>query len=700
MPLRLLQFKPGIVKDITEYSAGKNGPFYVDCDKVRFKNGYPSKIGGWQKQEFFDLDTSGSINFLDEANIDGIPRSLAFWRSVTDQEDYLAVGTSSHLYIIKNDAMYDITPLRDSTNQVTTAAEAIDSSETSIDVTSVTGLKTAGVFKVGDEIITYTGISSTTLTGCTRGTNSTSAASHDNGATVTQIVINPIATTDGSTTVTITDNAHGAADGDYVVLSNATATGGISTDILNRKTGYEINLIDTNSYSITVPSAATSTVSAGGGLTVIIDYLIGSDDGMRTDSVAIASGWGASTWGRETWNTPRTLSGGLVTEITQWSLNLWGEDLLATVRGDDMYYWDLSGGVTSRAVLVSSLSGAAGVPTATKVTSISFPDRHFIAGGTVPAGGSVIDPMLVRFSDQEDFADFTPTATNTSGSQRLEIGTKIVAIVATRDETFISTDEAVYGMNFIGPPFTFSFRLVGTNCGSGGKNLMFNVDNRVFWMGQSNFFIYDGSVRELRCSVQHFVYDRLNRTHIDKGFVAHNNEFDELLWFYVSTSNTDDSPEPDSYVSYNYADDAWAVGTLDRTCWHDAFGSKDNPFAFNKSGVLYNHEIGFDDDGSAMTSFIESSPLEIDSQGNEMMLVDKVIPNLTLVGSADVTVSTRKHPSETAVTKGPFTITPTTPKINIRARGRQMKFKVESDAIGDSWSLGDFRVNTRQDGLR
>lgn len=627
MPLRLLQFKPGIVKDITEYSAGKNGPYWIDCDKVRFRNGYPTKIGGWEKEELYSVTPSDEADYNTEETLQGISRRVVSWRAITDQEDYIAVGTSSHLYVIKNEVVYDITPLR-----------------------------------------------------------------------ATAALTDPFAT-DGTTTVTVTDASHGAEDGDYVVFDSATAVGGIPADTLNRKRGYQITYVDANTYTIQSPTAATSTATGGGSTNA--NYLIGLLSGLGTVTAAPASGWSSGAWGAETWDTPRTVSGGLITEISQWSINLWGEDVLATVRNNAMYYWDLSGGTNTRAVLVSSLGGATSVPTNTRLTQISFPDRHWIAAGTVPYGGSDIDPMQVRWSDQEDFADWAPTATNTAGDQRLEVGTRVVSLLPTRDEMFISTDEAVYGMTFVGPPFTFSFRLLGTACGAAGKNVMFNIDSRVFWMGENNFFMYDGALREMNCPVQYFVYDRLNKSQFDKAFVAHNNQFDEISWFYVSTDNTDiNDPEPDSYVTYNYREDAWSIGTLDRTCWSDAFGSRTVPFAFDVNGEMYNHETGTDDNGSAMTAYIESSPMEIDMTGETLMMVDKIIPNLTLSGSADVTVTTRKYPSDTGITKGPFTITPTTTKISMRARGRQMKFKVESDDLGDSWSFGDFRVNTRTDGMR
>jgi hypothetical protein len=389
MPLQVLQYKPGIVKDITEYSAGKNGPFWVDGSLVRFRNGYPMKVGGWQKDEIFRTDSAGTITST-ATTLQGIARKMVFWRATSDGEDRIAVGTHTHLYIIQDQVLYDVTPLRDVSNTATTTGEAVDSSETEIDLTSVTGFTTAGTIKIDSEIITYTGITSLTLTGCTRGTNSTSGASHDNGATVTQILIGPIATTDESTTITITDTAHGAKVGDYVRLTGATGTGGVdgdgdptfTTEILNRPEGFEITAITTNTFTVTAPLAATATVSAGGGNDVVINYLIGIDAGLGIQTSAPALGWGVGGWGESTWNTPRSASSSDVSlDNSSWSLSLWGEDLIATVRGGAIYYWDTSGTVSSRAVLVSSLSGAENVPNVARVTTVSFPDRHFIAGG-------------------------------------------------------------------------------------------------------------------------------------------------------------------------------------------------------------------------------------------------------------------------------------------------------------------------------
>jgi len=706
MPLQVLKYNPGVVKDITEYAAGKNGPFWVDSDLVRFKNGYPEKIGGWVKEQINALDTAGSITNI-ETTITGIARRMVFWRAVADGEDRLAVGTHNHLYIVENGALYDITPLRDETNASTTTTEALDDSETAIDLTSVTGFKTAGAILIGSEVITYTGISTLTLTGCTRGADSTTAAAHDSGATVTQILIDPITTADESTTVTITDTGHGAQTSDWVVLSGAAATGGVTAADLNSMAGYQVTVLTANTYTITVPSAATSTVSAGGGNAVVIKYLVGIAGQLGSQSSDPALGWGVGSWGESTWGTARNASSSDVSlDNSSWSLSLWGEDLIATVRNGAIYYWDTSAGTNNRAVLVSSVTGAESVPTVARVTTVSFPDRHFIVGGAqayVAGGSGNVDDMLVRWSTQEDFTKFAPTATNTAGDQRLQIGTKIVAMVNAREETIISTDEAIYGMTFVGAPFIFSFRLLATDAGAAGLNTMIGIDGNVFWLGKRNFFQYDGIVKELPCSVQYYVFDRMQTRYIDKVVVGHNKKFKEITWFYVSTDNTAaTNPENDSYVTYNYAENAWSVGTMDRTVWNDSFGARDVPFAFDPDGYLYDHETGTSANGAAMNSYIEGSPREISANGQDLYMVDKVVPDASMTSSTNLYVymNTRKYPNATEIVKGPFTITSSTQKVSTRAKGRQIALKFQSTGTEDEWTLGDFRVNSREDGLR
>jgi hypothetical protein len=632
MPLVPLKFKAGIVKDLTEYSAGKVG-FYTDGNLVRFRNGYPTKIGGWQQETFVGLDASGSPEST-TTTLQGTPKHIISWRA-SDGVDRLSIGTHTHVYLLKDTIRYDITPLRKTSTNLS----------------------------------------------------------------------NPITTTDESTTVRITDSSHGASTGDYVCIEEATAVGGVAANTLNRKDGYQITKVDNNNYDITVASAATSSVAGGGGTGVDVKYLIGNAEGVRNQSSDPALGWGVGTWGESTWGTVRDGTSTTVSlNSTQWSFALWGDDLLLNNRNGQIYYWDFSDGENTRATLVSAESGASDVPTKASTIAVSFPDRHVIAGGANTLGSSTQDPMLVRFSTQEDFTVFTPTSTNTSGDQRLEIGSKIVAMTPSKDEMIIQTDEAIYGMTFVGPPFTFSFRLLGVNCGAVAIHGTHAIGADIYWIGKSNFFIYNGSVQELPCSVQYYVFDRMQGDYIDKTYVAHNKKFNEISWFYVSEDNSAgaDDPEPDSYVTYNYADQNWTIGTMQRNVWHDARGFRKVPFAFDKDGKLYNHETGNGDNGESMSCHIETGEIEIDEGGNNLFMVDKIIPDATLTENTNlyVELKSRKYPTGTEVTKGAFTVTQSTQKISTRAKGRQLAVKVSSTGSNDQWSLGDFRVNVRKDGLR
>ena len=630
MPLQVLKFKAGIVKDITQYASGKNGPYFIDGNLVRFRNGYPTKIGGWEEDRYyFNDDTENATT------VTGVPKEIVSWRANSDSVDRIAIGTHNHLYVLKANIFYDISPVRKITSNLT----------------------------------------------------------------------NPVVVTNASTTVTITDADHGAFTGDFIVINSAATTGGVTAATLNRLEGYQITVVDDDDYTFTVPSAATSGVT-GGGTTIDITYLIGIAEGVGFQNSDPALGFGVGTWGESTWGEPRdATSSTAALSATQWSIVLWGEDLIINNSNGQLYYWDTSdNGETTRAALVSSEVGASGVPTSVHCITVSFPDRHLVAGGCTPLGSTTIDPMLVRWSNQEDFVYFTPTSTNTAGDQRLEVGTKIISMIPTKDETFIQTDEAAYGMSFVGPPFTFSFRLVAVNCGAVSLHGSINVDSDVYWMGRSNFFVYNGAVQELPCSVQDYVFDRIQLDYLDKIYGAHNKRYNEVTWFYVSTANPNgtQSPEPDSYVTLNYADGAWTIGSLDRNVWHDALGFRKVPFAFDSDGKLYNHETGTSDNGSAMSAYIETSEVEIDASGNKLFMVDKIIPDATMTSDTNLylKLKTRKYPNATETIKGAFTVTSSTDKISTRAKGRQMAVKFYSTGTTDDWSLGDFRVNTREDGLR
>jgi|TARA_R110002020_G_scaffold102221_1_gene240235 hypothetical protein len=502
---------------------------------------------------------------------------------------------------------------------------------------------------------------------------------------------NPITTSSGSSTVTVTHTSHGADTGEIVSFSGAAAVNGVTLS-----GAYELTKVDTNSYTV-VDSATASGSGSGGGSSVVASYLIGYTEGMLEPTAALALGWGTGTWGLSTWGTARS-SSSVTLELSQWSFDLWGEDLVATVHNYKTYVWDASAGVAVRAAVIDEAE-----ITKSRFTTVSFPDRHLVAHGTYNTGTSAQDNMLVRWSDQEDYTQFTASTTNTAGSQRLQVGTKIMSAVPTREATFIGTDEAMYEMQFVGAPFIFSFRLLGTGCGPIAQNSMVNESGVVYWMGRSNFFVYDGQIKELPCPVQYHIFDDLNQQQQQKIFGAINRKFQEVIWFYCSDDAADD--EPDKYVTYNFETGVWTIGSLQRTAWHDQFGVRLVPYAIDKSGYLYNQETGTDADGSAMTSYIESSAIEFDSQqapdGTNLFMIDKFIPAGTITGSLDLTVKSKKYPQDASeVSKGPFTISPTTTKVSLRAKGRQMKVRFSSDATGDNWELGTFRFNLRPDGQR
>ena len=614
MPLTGIDIKPGIVKDIPSYTAGAVGPYWIDGDKVRFENGFPSKIGGWL-QETTTPSTITSSTTLTA----GKCRAMINWRAL-DGTDYVALGTEKQLLILLDGQFYDITPLR----------------------------KTSSL-----------------------------------GA-------NPLTTANGSTTVTVTDTSHGCVSGEIVSFSNASTFNNVTID-----GPYEIiNVTSAHAYQITATTTADAT-GAGGGSSITAKHLIGKSEGMNNATASTALGYGTGPWGESTWGTAR--SGSAVTlDLTIWSLNLWGEDLIATVSNNYSYYWDSSGGVTARATVISN------APQTSRFTTLSFPDRHLVSMGSYDSGASAQDPMLVAWSTQGDYNNWTVSAATTAGSQRLQEGTKIVAAVGTREEIFIGTDEAMYGMAFVGPPFTFAFRLLGTGCGPISLRSMVNESGTVFWMGRKNFYSFDGQVKELPCPMQFHIFDTLNSQQTQKIFGVLNREFKEVMWFYVS--NDSSGEEPDKYVMYNYEENVWSLGSMSRTSWHDAFGVRTVPYAADPDGKLYNQETGTDDNGSAMTSYVESSPMELNlpdsPDGTNLFLVDRIIPDATVTGSLSVTLKSAKYPNGTETTKGPFTISSNTDKISCRAKGRQMKVRFSSSDTGDAWSLGRFRINLRGDGLR
>jgi hypothetical protein len=575
MPLAKLQFRPGVNKENTSYS---NEGGWSDSDKIRFRFGFPEKIGGWTRQ----------------SNYSFLAPCRALHSYVTLQGSLLmAVGTRYKFYINEGGFYYDITPIR-----ATTAA--------------------------GD--VTF-------------------------GAT------------NGSATIDVADTNHGAATGDFVTFSGAASLGGqITADVLNQE--YQINVVDENNYTIEArtvstiasitdngvlnptPVTADGSDTGNGGASVVGTYQINSGLGV----VVTGTGWGSSTWGRGTWGSSATLT--TVNNVRLWGIDNFGEDLLFNARDGGIYYWDTSASDydVDRAVALADLPGAdPGTPTIAKQVIVSDNDRHVIAFGCDAQNNiGVQDPLLIRFSSQESLTEWDAEVTNTAGDLRVGSGSEIIAAVETRNQVLIFTDISLHSMQFLGPPFTFGLAQVAENITIAGPSAVTAVDDKVFWMGIGDFYVYTGQTQKLPCPVRAYIFDDINVGQIELTVCALNSTFSEVWWFYPSAG----SNENDRYVIYNYVENTWAIGALTRTAWHDR-GLFNAPIAASTDGYLYNHESGQNDGStnppSAITSYIESSQISI-GEGNNFVFLTKLIPDLTFENSisdaptVDFTLQARNFP--------------------------------------------------------
>ena len=515
-------------------------------------------------------------------------------------------------------------------------------------------------------------------------------------------------TTNASTTVTVTDASHGALVGDHVTISSVSAdVGGITQ--ANLQNEFEIQTVpDSNTYTIVSPAAASSSTT---GATATATYQINS--GSATSIYGY--GWGAGVWNVSTWNSSReglTGAEGVLLQSAKWSLDNWGEDVLAQKFDGGLYYWDTSSGLSSNVAESTTVSAA---PTKSRFMLVSGDDRHVICFGTETTIGTTTtqDNMFIRWSDQETVNTWTPTATNTAGSQRLTAGNKINSAVRSRGAILIWTDTALYQMQFIGPPFTFGFKQLGDNCGAVGVDASIDVSGITYWMGNDSFFTFDGAVKKIPCSVQDHVFDDINKNAFNEVFCASNSDFNEVTWFYPSA----DSLQIDRHVTFNFAENLWHTGTLSRSTWADR-GVYPNPYATefdsddttstistiygNKAGrtFVYAQEKGVDDAGSAMTAYIESGDIDI-GDGDQFLSISRFIPDFkNQVGNVDITVKSRSYPATTQTTHGPYAIATSTEKQDVRIRGRQLALRVSSDATSDNWRYGTMRFDGKPDGMR
>tara|TARA_R110000787_G_scaffold286283_1_gene403964 strand:- start:25 stop:2124 length:2100 start_codon:yes stop_codon:yes gene_type:complete len=699
MPIKALKFKPGIMSDITSYS---NEGGYVDGDKVRFRFGFPEKIGGWIKHN--------ANTFL------GTARSLHNWVAL-DSSDYLGLGTTFKYYIEQGGTYSDITPNRATTTNGILFA-ATDGSATIIATDNSHGAVVGDFVTISDAVSLGGNITSTVL-------NQEHQIVTVENASVFTIVV--------SATANSSDTGNGGAGVDGVYQINSGTNSGSSG------TGFGVGLwggltstalqtqlaeaLDSSETAIDVDDETEITTT--GDIILVDEELMTVSSTADDNTLTVTRGTSGTTAVTHADNTLVRLALGnadplddfvgwgqtavvtVTNELRVWTHDNFGEDLLINPRNGGIYYWDKSNGLTTRAVEISTLGGASNTPTVAKQILVSDQDRHVIAFGANSLGTIIQDPLLIRFSTQESLVDWTPTATNTAGDLRLGGGSTFIQAVETKQAILVFTDKTLHAMKFIGPPFTFGLQELSKNITIMSSRSAKAVDDAVFWMGLDSFYIYSGQTQQLPCTVKDKVFLDFNFDQRDKVHSGVNTEFSEITWFYP----TADSSEIDAYVTYNYAEQVWYYGTLSRTAWLDR-GVRTLPLATG-GNYLYNHEIGYDDDGSAMTSFIESAPIDM-GDGEKFSFIRRVIPDITFNGStsinptADFTIKAKDFPGSTydqtstqsTSRSSTSPVEQFTNKLDYRIRGRSFALRIDSSAVGTKYKLGTPRIDVREDGRR
>ena len=513
----------------------------------------------------------------------------------------------------------------------------------------------------------------------------------------TQALTNPF-TTNGTVSVVVTDTGHGAQKGDFVTFDSFSAIDGLD---MNKE--FEITSVaNTNAYVVTASSAASGSTSGGGGSgNAKYQISIGPEFSVP------AFGWGTDAWDVSTWGTPRSTSN-VTLEARQWSLDNFGENLIATVLNGGAFEWKPSLGVSTRATAITN------APTASRLSLVSTPDRHLLFFGTEKTIGtdSSQDDLLLRFSSQEDINTYQPTAENTAGSLRIADGSRIVAAERSRGQILVWTDTSLHALQFIGPPFTFGLRQLGQNCGIIGSHAGVDINGVSYWMSQDSFFLFDGTVKKLPCTVEQFIFNNINQTGAENAFAGHNGEFNEIMWFYPRTG----SDQINAIVAYNYLEGTWWTGTLARTTWIDR-EVYDNPVATEYfsttianneviSGLtdgatqVFLHETGNDADGTAIVAFVKSGVVQI-GEGNDFSFVSKLIPDVEdQEGVLNAKLEFKNYPNNsTSVTKT-TSFSDTTDFVSLRGRGREFTVNVVSNTTGTAWRLGTQRFDIQPDGRR
>ncbi|CAB4169714.1 hypothetical protein UFOVP1302_77 [uncultured Caudovirales phage] len=693
MPLQKLQFAPGIQHDGSRYASSGS---WSDADKVRFRAGAPEKIGGWQQATL--------------AQFQGTCRQLFAFSDLAGSY-YLGIGTNLKYYIERGGSMYDITPIRativqsnpfTTTNASTNVLVTIPNHGADIgDFVTFSGASAVGGLTLNGEY-QITNVPTSATFNITAASAATSSATGGGSVTaVFQINTGPNETLYG--------NGWGAGTwGGILPTSSVTFTGSISGTTLTvtavvSGTLAVGQLITGTGVSASPPgSLATYITALGTGTGATGTYVVGVSQTVSSTSMNALTGTG---WGSAS-NTQ--VSG---TRLRLWSNDNYGQDLIINPRDAAIYYWANSGGLGTRAVLLSSLVGAADVPAIARQIIVSDLDRKVIAFGCTDIVTGVQDRLLIRWSDTESPAVWTPTETNSAGGIRIPTGSEFMVAMETKQETLVWTDDSVHSLRYIGPPFEYSIARIGITS-LVAPNATVAANDVVFWMGQNGFFQWDGRLGGLPCSVKDYVFNDINLNQAEKITAGSNMSYNEVWWFYPSA----DSNENDRYVAYNYNERVWFVGSIVRTAWIDR-SIEDYPRAAATDGYIYFHEIGQDDGStnpySPIVAYIESAPVEI-GQGEQFGFVWRMIPDLDFRNSSaqspvvDFILETQDFSgsnfSQTA--NNNTTLTATLPiaqftnQTYFRLRGRMLTLKVRSDGVGVAWRLGVPRIDIRPDGRR
>ena len=685
--LTKLNLKPGFHRESTQYS--EEGAWF-DGDRVRFREGKPENLRGYEKRI-----TEGLI---------GTVRDLTTWTNNNTQK-LLALGTEQQLGILYSDQVFDVTPIIKTVSVGDSGTQG--NFNTSIGSTRITVSITNHGAVVGDWIV----FSSTSINGfATNGRDFSSA--EFGGPTFQTVSVQDLNLFAVSTLIaaasTETNQGHGTTGflletgplnniqglgysaGNYVVEKDSGTATGTTTNKLVDSTQNFITTVHIGDKVNNVTDSTTAIITA-----------IDSNTQLTLDTDIMASGevyiiFDPLANNTRAWNAASPASN-ITFKATQWSLDNFGEDLLAVRRGGQLLHWD-----ASQSAWPVRTSIVATGPSKINSIIVSPNDRHVLALGTNEVVTSVFNPLLVRWSDREDYEDWTPSISSTSGELQLIGGTEIIGGIRTRNAIHVWTDTSAYALNFVGPPFIFKPTELGTNCGLVGPHAAIDVDGVSYWMGTSDFFVFDGRVRRLDCTIRRFFFDSFNISQSDKVYAGLNSEFSEVVWVYPK----EDSQEPDSYIAYNFSENVWTSGTGFFTTYEDnrVFTDVITTGSVEKGGTsfIWNNEPKdvFDGDGVALTSFIESADMDIED-GDDLMFINKIIPDITInTGYLKFTITTRQYPTSSEVVKGPYPIDSGTDKIDLRVRGRQAKVRVSTAALGSNWQWGSVRLAMQRDGKR